>query len=184
MSERGRTIQGAQTSPEGHSTLGELSASRDLHKTTSAAPSTEPANQSDLTSLSLSPSNVVRVPHRPEPRRNVSTKPSFFSERETSTTRLTRSSKHSSGEPAHGIITNPTYKYTGGLVSKIISFIANILKVLERLLLRLLIGPDKAAPTTRQQTKPATTSEKEASRQDSAKQERERRERAQTIARS
>jgi hypothetical protein len=84
----------------------------------------------------------------------------------------------------HGVISNPTYKYSGGLASKIISFIANILKVIERLLLRLLTGPDRAVITSNHQPRSTNSTQKERVDTDLTKQECEKRERAQTVARS
>lgn len=185
MSDRGNAIQGAQTAPEGQSTLGELSASRDLHKTKTSKLDTQAANQADLTSASLSSSaQVVRVPHRPELRRDLSPQSGPAAERSLNASSQTGKGAGASVKPAHGIFTNPAYKYSGGLASKIISFIANILKVLERLLLRLLTGPDRSAPAPTQQSHSATPNQKEANTPDESKLEREKRERAQTIARS
>jgi len=184
MSERDRGLQGAQTATAGQPTLGELSASKDLHKTKGSDLHAEPANQSDLTNVSLSSANVMRVPHRPEIRRGLSTQSSVSIEKELSTSVETIKQGGTSTKPVHGVFTNPTYKYSGGLASKIISFFANILKVIERLILRLLMGPDRSAPSQTQQASSAIPTHKEATSADTSKQEREKRERAQVIARS
>jgi hypothetical protein len=189
MSERDRGLQGAQTATAGQPTLGELSASKDLHKTKGSDLHAEPANQSDLTNVSLSSANVMRVPHRPEIRRELSTRNSIGTEQEQSTSSQRTRQGGTSSKPVHGVFTNPAYKYSGGLASKIISFFANILKVIERLLLRLLIGPDRSAPAQTQQARSTTPTQTEAtspaaSMQEREKQEREKRERARIIARS
>ena len=170
---------------EGHSSLEDLSASKDLHKTKKTELPTEAANQADLKSASLSSANVMRVPHRPELRRpelhrDISPDNRMDSGREVSQGKNTRGAT----KPDHGIITNPKFKYSAGFASRIISFLANILKVIERLILRLLAGPDRVASTPNQQTRSTTPNQREDNSPDLAEQEREKRRHAQTIARS
>ena len=145
MSERALD-KSQDASATGQFDLTDLRASKDLHTKGAQAP----ANAADLSSASISATNIVRATHKPEVRRDPfhhSTSPSESRSAQTTTNKHTRSADGA----APGIFKNPTYRYSGGFISRVITFIANILKVLERLILRLLGARDLKAPTPQPQ---------------------------------
>lgn len=159
---RKQTIEQIRT---GQNDLSGLSASKDLHQRVHQ----QPSNATDLASVSISSSSFVRSapPVAPGPEK---------SQRTSTAERLhTPESKHQANQgkvvskAAPGIFKNPTYPYSGGLASKIITFLANLLKVLERIFLRLLGARDLVTPAPRNQpsqTKPAERKEPKESKRD------------------
>jgi hypothetical protein len=160
MSERS-TIQGSNVAVEGNPSLDGLTPVR--------APSKDPQslsehpraeNDADLTSASIAATDVLRSPHRqgvvvrgPPAKVGAGT----TSNLQTLDKRRVNPQKQPQ-KKTNGVFTNPTYKYNGGFLSKIIAFFANILKAIERLFLRLLNGPDQIiTPSNRQNTAPSET---------------------------
>lgn len=148
MSERARDKGNDLSSAQGQGDLSDLRASKDLHKTNDP----RPVNEADLSSASISATNILRAAPRHDPRSyslrsTVLTSPSHGAEKRASSP---------SAQPAgpNGILKNPTYQYTGGFLSKIITFIANVLKFVERLFLRLLGARDLVAPQHSPQSRP------------------------------
>jgi hypothetical protein len=144
MSDRSRSVQTGNSVVEGAGSLPGLSAANEPGHSAHAL--TQPANQSDLAAASISSKDVMRVSQRVEPRRDLH--PSN-QERNTSSAR----SKDSQGKSPlqEGILNNPTYRYGGDLVTRFITLLANILKFIERLFLRLLSGPDGSVVKQRPQ---------------------------------
>jgi hypothetical protein len=142
MSERALD-KNQETATSGQLDLQDLRASKDLHNKESQHPS----NQTDLSSVSISTNNIVRATHRPDPRRD----PFSHNAAESPSPAATPGRNRSSETRAPGIFKNPTYRYSGGPISRLITFIANLLKVLERIFLRLLGARDLAAPTNQPQ---------------------------------
>ncbi|MFO0417411.1 MAG: hypothetical protein ACK5Y6_09000 [Pseudomonadota bacterium] len=137
--------------------LSNLSASKHLHTNSPGEVKREPANsidpQPDLASVSISGTDVARssAPISGQPRIISSPgrqSPHPSTERATSQTLSTKNSRPSGAgtKQEFGVFKNPAYSYGGDIVSKIIAFFANLLKVLERLLLRLVGGGERAAP--------------------------------------
>jgi hypothetical protein len=168
MSEQVRKQTTGQTRTGQHD-LSDLSASKDLHRKVD----TQPSNATDLASLSISSSNFVRsstqtrlhagkAPHPIAPDRSLS--------RETN---HQTSTSNASAATATGIFKNPAYPYRGNLAAKIITFFANLLKVLERLFLRLLGARDSVAPPPRHQpVQAAKDDRKESTKSESQEPER------------
>lgn len=182
MSDRTRSVQPTQDLTEAQSSLESLAASKDLHKRSGINQETQPANQTDLSGASISTANVHRVTPRVEPRQDVSqartTRPSHIIQ----TGRAKASADRAAGSDV-GIFKNPAFKYSGDLLSKILTFFANILKVLERLFLRLLAGPDRKAPKPITQTATNQPQPKRSNNHDTQRRERDAKERAQTVRR-
>jgi len=146
MSEQMRK-QTTEPGKTGHTDLSELSASKDLHHKNE----TRPANSTDLASASISSSNFVRsssqlgaLSDKTAPNIITTRSPASETKHQTGTSNGTAAS-------TNGVFKNPLYPYRGGLVSKIITFFANLLKVLERIFLRLLGVRDTVAPAPRHQ---------------------------------
>ena len=110
-----------------------------------------PANNQDLTDLSISDPSVTRVPHTPIAR-GVRSR-SNGADVGTVTLSNSRSRTGASKSPESGkigVFKNPFYRYDGGLMNKLIAFIGNILKLIERFILRLF-GMRDAGPLPAQQ---------------------------------
>jgi hypothetical protein len=132
-----------------------------------------PANDADLASACISPQNVMRVSQRSSIRNGVDHTPlsqhaqvelTNGRSRTSAQTSTSAGASHSSGRPANGILRNPFYRYDGGLLNKVLALIGNILKALERLVLRLLGARDSVAPSGRpQQSTKQTTAGSEGS---------------------
>jgi hypothetical protein len=157
--------------------LSELSASK---KTALTPDQLAPANEADLTSASISASDVMRVSQRTDMRRTakeISVSPDKSAVTlSNSRSRADTSKSHENGRM--GLFKNPFYRYDGGIMNKLMAFIGNILKMIERFILKLL-GMRDAAPVPGQQknTSQAKPETKEAA-QDAAvkeKQEKEKR---------
>jgi|GEM_PF-1890196 len=128
--------------------LSQLSASK---KTALTPDQLAPANEADLSSASISASDVMRVSSRSE-RRATQTIPSG-PDKSTVTLTNSRSRADTSKSPENGkmgLFKNPFYRYDGGIMNKLMAFIGNILKMIERFILRLL-GMRDAAPVPGQQ---------------------------------
>jgi hypothetical protein len=145
MSEQVRKLTTEQNH-DGHTDLSELSASKDLHRKIDALPAPTP----DLASASISSSSFARASSQGRPLAER-TPQSINTNSLTRDTKRHTSVTQSAPSNANGIFKNPAYPYRGGLISKIITFFANLLKVLERIFLRLIGGRDTVAPTPRHQ---------------------------------
>jgi hypothetical protein len=170
MSERTLTHNQSNTAVDGQETLESLSASKDLHKQARSAVDKDPANQSDLSSASISSADVLRASPRTEMRQGVLIQTSTSA---VETTRAKGRSRSSTGNKEVGLFKNPHWEYSGGIVSKFITFLANLFKVLERLILKLLGGGD-VAPLPKQG--PMSKTPKEAPSSKEPEQERKERE--------
>jgi hypothetical protein len=179
MSERILNSQQGNLAVDGQGDLSSLAASKDLHKHAPAtsAPVTsvdsQPANQSDLTIASISSSDVLRATPRTEMRKDIS---SLAASTETSVERHKGRSRAKSGTETKesGVFTNPHWEYRGNIVSKFVTLLANILKVIERLILKLF-GAGDIAPLPKQG--PQQNARKEAAPETTPEQERKERER-------
>jgi hypothetical protein len=155
MSNNNRKIQSGNT-VEG-SDLSDLCASKE---TTLKPGEFAPANEADLSIASIPPSDVMRVSQRPEVRRTIGesleptknpetgdpiTKSPISTSSVTLTNSRSRSESSKSAENGKmGLFKNPFYRYDGGLMNKLMAFIGNILKLIERFILRLLGMSDEA----------------------------------------
>jgi hypothetical protein len=161
----------------GQNDLSGLSASKDLHRKVD----TQPSNASDLASLSISSSNFVRSSTQMGLQSERVSRPTAMDRYLSSEAKQQPSTSKDSAVVATGIFKNPAYPYRGNLASKIITFFANLLKVLERIFLRLLGARDSVAPTPRSQpVQSAKTEQKDTKRAGSEEAERH----AQVIHRS
>lgn len=160
MSNNNRKIQSGNT-VEG-SDLSDLCASKE---TTLKPGEFAPANEADLSIASIPPSDVMRVSQRPEVRRTIGesleptkkpetgdpltgnsiSKSPISKSSVTLTNSRSRSESSKSAENGKmGLFKNPFYRYDGGLMNKLMAFIGNILKLIERFILRLLGMRDEA----------------------------------------
>jgi hypothetical protein len=184
MSDRTHTAQTGvladSLATEGAAILPGRPAAQETRGPSTSQALTEPANQSDLASISISSSEVMRVSQRVEPRRDL-TAPKLGRSPAPSASTSPRKAT-----PEKGILTNPSYQYSGGLLSRVITLFANILKFIERLILRLLSGPDGPAISSRTQDTSTKNEPKTDPKQDQAERERSKRQKesAQTIRRS
>jgi ribosomal protein L12E/L44/L45/RPP1/RPP2 len=180
MSDINRKTQTA-TQIEG-ADLSELASAKDLHQ----SPTASPANATDLASASISPADVLRVSQRTDIRKSVHERvPAQETAVELTNSRSKSSAPRSTEAGAkQGIFKNAFYRYDGGLLNKILALIGNILKVIERLFLRLLGARDAVAPPSNPQS---TSSKRDDKTTDSSKQElekenrKERREQAELL---
>lgn len=157
MSEQVRK-QTTEPGTAGRSDLSDLSASKDLHKKANM----QPSNATDLASVSISSSSFVRASSQPGPASERSIQNTTVDRALAAETKAQTATTKSAAATAPGLFKNPVYPYRGGLASKIITFFANLLKVLERLFLRLLGARDVVAPTPRhQQAKALKTEQKD-----------------------
>jgi hypothetical protein len=153
----GKLKTGNAAAQEAENTLSDLSASKHLHNkpantptstltsTLTGTPANNLDNPTDLTSVSMGGTNVIRTSPPPQGQ------PRIISACVKHTpTQSTKQSSASTGSAKQefGLFKNPKYSYRGDIISKIISFFANLLKVLERIFLRLIGGGDKVAPPT------------------------------------
>jgi len=149
MSDLNRKTQSLATSESAD--LSMLSATKDLHELSDKIP----ANTADLASASISPAEVMRSSSRTDIRKAVQDKvPAHSASVELTNSRSRAQNSSSANSQKPGVFKNPFYRYDGGLINKILSLIANILKVLERFFLRLLGARDKIEPQQRQQSTP------------------------------
>jgi len=152
MSDR-TTLKNLDAAPEQESSqLNELRASKDL----AAKPETcdRPfAPATDLSQVSIAAAGVERLSARPD-KRIIRSGHQPASTTEQSAAEAPRKAR-STGEV--GVFKNPYYPYQGNALDRFVALIANICKVLEKLLLKLLGGGDapmpKHAPKTTQAKK-------------------------------
>lgn len=161
----------------GQHDLSDLSASKDLHQKVD----TQPSNAPDLASVSISSSNFVRVSTQTGLHSERAPRPTAIDRSLSSETKHPTNTSKGSAPVATGLFKNPAYPYRGNLASKIITFFANLLKVLERIFLRLIGARDIVAPTPRHQPVQAAKAERKDS-EGSGSEDSERR--AQVIHRS
>lgn len=152
---------------QGASPLNTLRASKDLG---SSHPSTDhtAALETDLSQASIAVSGVPRVSAKSDKR--------ILRPGPANSPDLSPSPEHEKGQQQEagakrqansGILINPHYGYHGNLLERFVTLIANVLKVLERILLRLLGGGDpgpapaqKAQPIAPPSTEPSADIEK------------------------
>lgn len=146
MSEQVRK-QATDQSNAGRTDLSDLSASKDLHKKADM----QPSNATDLASVSISSSSFVRASSQAVPAAERGRHSATVDRAIAPETKSQAATTKSSTTTTPGLFKNPFYPYRGGLASKIITFFANLLKILERLFLRLLGARDVVAPTARPQ---------------------------------
>jgi hypothetical protein len=141
MSDRTRT---PQSSPQSTSQAIDLT---ELHASVTAGlknEQTSTPHNTDLAAASIPSANIVRLSAKPEKRDLTQLSVGATTHTEPATQTAPR--KGTPSNRPHGIITNPYYRYEGGLLDKLITFFANILKFLERALLRALTPTKPAAP--------------------------------------
>ena len=144
MSDRTRNPQSSSLHAPQAIDLTELHASVTAGLKRETTPKPE---NTDLAAASIPSANVVRLSVKPE-KRDLSHVSLGATTNPETTTRPTPRKGAPSNRP-NGIITNPYYRYEGGLLDKLITFFANVLKFLERALLRAL---SPAKPITPQRT--------------------------------
>lgn len=167
MSDRSRSAQTGNSVVEGAASLPGVSATNEpVH---GEQLMTQPANQSDLATASISSKDIMRVSQRVEPRKNLNT-----SRQEQSPSPTRAGHRRGNAPRPEGILNNPTYRYGGDLLTRFITLLANILKFIERLFLRLLSGPDSSAATPKPQNASTINEQSHHTQHD---QERERKER-------
>jgi len=177
MSEHKALQDSIQTSDGVLDPLESLVANKDLQNNTpSASKSTSQAVESktadsktqarndiqlDLSSVSIENNNVIRVSEKPQIRRPLTNKQSLSPDSQPSPA----SPAAGRQREAYGIFKNPLFKYEGGLANRIISFLANVLKAIEQVILKLLgkrdisilFAPNVQTPVSRK----ASSSEKD-----------------------
>lgn len=156
MSDRTRN---PQTTPQNTSQAIDLT---ELHASVTAGLKTEittTSQNTDLTTASIPSANVVRLSAKPEkrPLSHLSVGAHTTTEPETKVAPR----KGAPSNRPNGIITNPYYRYEGGLLDKLITFLANVLKFLERALLRALAPQRPAVPQQKVSARPEKTEEKD-----------------------
>lgn len=86
----------------------------------------------DLANASIQNADVLRAIPRKVARRSVISDPNRVSKQSPQ-------AKRSATTPQkHGLIKNPMFKYEGGVINKLLSFFANLLKVIEQFVLGAL----------------------------------------------
>ena len=149
MSEPSRNKTAANAQQGGDFDLSDLSASKDLLKLGNS----QTANEADLSSASISPSTVVRVAAKPQMRRDLVSQSSSVSTEPDPTPGLQKKKRGAPDQP-HGLFKNPVYPYSGDPLTRIMTFLANLLKFLERLLLGFF--GDTPPPQIKPQPQPQT----------------------------
>ena len=135
MTERTRGSQ-PNGSPQEAIDLTELHASKTQEQLRASA---FDSSHTDLASASIPSSSVVRLSARPEKRKltNLSSENSSSQEPKVLNNPVTRSSQK------HGVFKNPYFPYEGGPLGRLISLIANLLKVVE---LSIFTTPQRVTP--------------------------------------
>lgn len=122
-------------SPQEAIDLNELHASKT--QSTLRTKVLEPSN-TDLASASIQSISVVRMSARPE-RRDISKAFRAFTQKSGNTTESKGLNKGTAKSGAsHGVFKNPFFRYEGNIFERFIALIANLLKVFELSLLRVL----------------------------------------------
>ena len=96
----------------------------------------------NLAGASIQNTDIIRVSPKQERRKRGDLIPALGSNPTSTQNQEQHRSAPSSKE--HGVFKNPLFKYEGGIMNRIISFFANLLKALEQLLLRLVGFRDKS----------------------------------------
>lgn len=134
MSERNRSSHTSGTHQEAHD-LTDLHASKTQeslrHEVTDAA-------NTDLSSASIQSISVVRLSARPEKRKVSSLNVPTGADLEPMLGQEKEPRPQATRGQAHGILKNPYFPYQGGLLERLITLMANVLKHLERSLLASL----------------------------------------------
>jgi hypothetical protein len=137
--------------------LSKLAADKNLHKAAEieSTLAIEPANSPDLATASISPADTLRVSPPRQIRKTI---------QEATSVELTNSRSRSTTNQRDlgsktGIFKNPFYRYDGGLLNKILALIGNILKVIERIFLRLLGARDTTLTPNRSQSNQTKSAE-------------------------
>jgi len=135
---------------KGNSSLDSLRTSKELGEARTS-PDHAPGTETDLSQVSIASSGIPRVSAKTDKRiiRTPNLTPSNEIDREVGKERLQKDSLSHSGTT--GILNNPHYSYQGNLLERFITFLANIMKMLEQLLLRFLGGGDAPLPQPSQQ---------------------------------
>ncbi len=152
MSDR-TTLKNLDASPEHESSqLNELRASKDLASKPENS-DRPPAPATDLSQVSIAAAGVERLSAQPD-KRILRPGHQHTSAAGRSAEGVSRRDR-STGQI--GVFKNPYYPYQGNALDRFVALIANIFKVLEKLLLKLLGGGDapmpKHAPKTSQAKK-------------------------------
>lgn len=132
MTERTRGSQLTGSPPEAID-LNELHASKVSDASLSSE--THPAN-TDLASASIQSISVVRLSTRPERRKVASPTLSLNGDATVSTETKSAAPSRPRRGATFGVLKNPYYKYEGNPFERLISLVANILKVIEHSLLK------------------------------------------------
>jgi hypothetical protein len=138
MSDRGPNIQAENAANAEPFDLAQLRASKDAH-------STLQETATDLSQASIPTNHVHRIPPKQEARLKLGTHPgSSYSKLHARGLKLANHAHATrpSSKP-NGIFRNPYYRYSGGILARLITFFANVLKTIEQLILRM------ARPTIR-----------------------------------
>jgi hypothetical protein len=144
-------------------------------KTTDSEKQDRNDTQLDLSSVSIENNNVIRVSEKPQLRRPRGNNQSLSQNHRPSP------AKTATGRPpeAYGVFKNPLFKYEGGLANRIISFLANVLKAIEQIILRLLgkrdtgilFAPNLQTPVSKSTSSSEKDKEKRRSKKLEAKQQ-------------
>jgi hypothetical protein len=144
MTERTRGSQLTGSPPEAID-LNELHASK--VRDTSLSSETRPAN-TDLASASIQSISVVRLSARPERRKVASPTLSLNGEPTVSTETKSPAPSRQRRGATFGVLKNPYYKYEGNPFERLISLVANLLKVIEHSLLKSFKPQTPPTPPT------------------------------------
>lgn len=133
--------------------LDTLRTSKDLGTATAASLSQSRSADTDLSQVSIPSSGIPRVSAKTDKR--IIRTPNLTASNEVDTDKSREASRKEAGEAAAtgGILKNPHYAYQGNLIERFVTFVANILKTLERILLRFLSGEDAPLPKPTQQSR-------------------------------
>ena len=191
MSEHKALQDSIQTSDGVLDPLESLVANKDLQNNTpSASKSTSQAVESktadsktqerndiqlDLSSVSIENNNVIRVSEKPQLRRPLAKNQSLSQNPRPSQAKTATGRQRE----AYGVFKNPLFKYEGGLANRIISFLANVLKAIEQIILRLLgkrdtsilFAPNLQTPVSKSTSSSEKDKEKGRSKKQEAKQQ-------------
>lgn len=143
MSDRSQIKNLDTPMPQGSSPLETLRASRELG-TSNAAVDQGATLETDLSLASIPVTDVPRISAKSDKRiLRPATGPGPMLATGADTAQEQESKSAPKQAPASGILKNPHFAYQGDLLERFVTLIANVMKVLERLFLRLLGGGDK-----------------------------------------
>jgi hypothetical protein len=143
MSDQGRTIKTNAAGSQEALDLSKLRASKDI-------PTTLPENAPNLSQCSIAPKNVHRVATQPTSRsmQSLRPSPSIATLRSEVAARTSKANSKPSRMRPNGLFSNPYYRYKGGPISRLITFLANLLKMIEQLFFKVFMpAPLPAAPS-------------------------------------